>query len=480
MSNMKTLLIPVVVAALLVSAAAMPGHAQSPEDVTFILPIRGMVENALVHVVRRGLAQAEHEKATAIVFVLDTPGGKLGATDKIVKMMEALTIPAYTFVENDAISAGTIIALATEHIYMSPGSKIGDIIPILLSPLGTPQEMPESIEEKQLTYLRALVRSLAQQNGHDEALVEAMVDRNRVYTIGDEVLCPEGEVITLTNVEAERFVGEGENRHRLLSEGTVADLDELLETIGRAHTRRVTQEITNAERIARFIELPLVSSLLLIVGGLGLYIEFKTPGFGLPGIAGIVGLTIFFWGHHVAGLAGWEELVVFAIGFGLLALEIFVIPGFGLAGGAGILLMLGALLAAMVPHYQGVPAYSFSWPDLQSPLQILASSILIATILALLLGKILPKTPIYRWLVLASPQERETDTDSAQPDLLLGQQGTTQTDLRPAGTALFGERRLNVVSRGGYINRNAPVHIVELAGNHIVVELADQQEAAST
>jgi len=438
------------------------------EEVTYIIPIRGTIERALLYVVRRGVAQARKEQAGAVVIVIDTHGGRVDSAEQIAKALHDISVPTYAFVEKDAFSAGAILALAADRIYMAPASRIGAVVPLVMSPLGGVQEVPESVEEKQLSAVRGIIRSVAELKGHDPELAEAMVDRRRVYKIGEEIICPEGEVLTLTNVQAERLVGEGDQRRPLLSSGTVKDLDELLLRIGRAESRQITLEPAAVERVARFVENPLISMLLLVVGGLGIYLEVKTPGFGVPGITGICFLAVFFWGHHVAGLAGMEEMVVFVIGAILLLVEIFVIPGFGITGIAGITLMLGALLSAMVPHYPGTPRFAISWPDFETPIMVLSGSVVATSVLALLLGRFLPGTPLFQRLVLAPAGGV---TNAAQPsEELVGLEGTTATILRPAGTAMFGERRLNVITRAEFIEQGVPVRIVEVSGNHIVVD----------
>ncbi|MBN1268302.1 MAG: nodulation protein NfeD [Kiritimatiellae bacterium] len=462
---------------VLLSLAGVPARAAeeaAERPLVYVMPIKGMIEPALLYVLRRGVAEAESVEADAIIFVMDTPGGTVEAAKDIVRTIHKISVPTYTFVEKDAFSAGAIIALATKHIYMAPGSVIGDAMPILMTPFGGVQEIPEGMEEKMVSGVAALVRSSAEQGGHDPELAEAMVRRSMEYTIGDEVIAKKGELLTLTNVEAERRFSE--RAGPLLSEGTVKDLDELLDVIGYKEARTRELVVTTAEHIARFVAG--LAPVFLIIGLLGIYIEIKTPGFGLPGIVGAVSLAIFFWGHHIAGLAGLEDLVIFLIGTALLLIELLFIPGFGLVGISGIALMTWAVLSAMMRTYPGIPWYQPpTWEQLRPPLVTLSLSLILATVAAAILGRFLPKWSTFNRLVLAQATSRtEGYTAAASSDRLLGATGTAQTALRPAGTVLFGEQRLDVVTRGEYLDPGTSVRVVETHGQRIVVEAAANED----
>lgn len=451
-----------------------PAAASGP---IYVIPVHGMIEPALLYVMRRGVAEAERNQAAAIVLSMDTLGGRLDAATDIVRLMQRVRVPTYTFVEKNAISAGAIIALSTDKIFMGPGSVIGDAMPIMMSPTGGAQEMPEAIEEKTVSAVAALIRAAAQESGHDPQLAEAMVRRELEYKIGDEVISPAGQLLTLTNVEAEREVGPPEARRKLLSAGTRDNLEAMLASEGLAGRETRTLEVTSAERIARFIAA--LAPMLLMAGLLGLYIEFKTPGFGLPGLLGVLALALFFWGHHIAGLAGMEELVIFLVGLGLILIEIFVLPGFGFPGVLGIMLVVWSLLSAMMHRLPG-GSWLPSLPELQLPVFKLSLAIVMSGVAALLLGRFLPKTPLYGHLVL----KQATSTGqgySAGPTGntgLLGALGRTATALRPGGAMLVDDRRIDVVTRGEFVEADAPVRVVEVHGNRVVVEPANPEGKA--
>lgn len=446
--------------------AAEPRDTATEQPLVYVIPIRGMIEPALLYVVRRGVSEAERDQADAIVFVMDTPGGTVDAAREIVFTIQNLSVPTYTFVEKDAFSAGAIIALATRAIYMAPGSVIGAALPIMMSPLGGAQEMPEGVEEKTISAVSALIRAAAEQGGHNKEIAEAMVRRDPELKIGETIIKPEGQLLTLTNEEA--AMPAGDNGKPLLSAGTVGSLEELLARIGMPDAAIREMEVTRAERIARYIAA--LGPLLLMAGLLGIYIEFRTPGFGLPGLLGLSALALFFWGHHIAGLAGQEELLIFALGVVLLAIELLALPGFGLLGISGTLLMALGLLLAMVRRYPGGPVIP-DWDLVQWPLAKMSIALIGTVVFAALLSRWLPALPVFRQLVLEKATDRASGyTAAAEAPELEGRTGVASTDLRPGGAAQIDGRRLDVVTRGQFVNAGTPVRVVEVRGAHRIVE----------
>ncbi len=423
------------------------------------IPIKDQIEPALLYVVRRGVTEAKKEKADAVVFVMDTPGGGVKEAREIISLIGQIDVPVYTFVEKDAYSAGAIIALATKHIYMAPGSVIGAATPLVMTPFGGVEKLPDAIEEKMTSSVAALVRAAAEQGGHDPRLGEAMVRRELGYTAGTNVLSKAGELLTLTASEAEG----------ILSEGTVRDVAAMLEKAGLPDAEIKTLEVTSAERIARFIAA--FAPILLMIGLGGIYIEIKTPGFGLPGILGTAALVLFFFGHHIAGLAGMEDIVLFIIGFTLLFIEVFVTPGFGVLGVGGIALMLFSLFSAMTWKTPGHFWPAFGDSTLQNALSSLALGMVGTVMLGFFAGKYLPKSRVLRPMVLGQQTTRaEGFTAAHDQSELLGKEGVTEMNLRPAGRALFGDDRVNVITRGEFIEKGSAVRVIETSGSRIVVE----------
>jgi membrane-bound serine protease (ClpP class) len=304
-----------------------------------------------------------------------------------------------------------------------------------------------------------MVRAAAEQGGHDPQLGEAMVRRGLEYKVGTNVLSKAGELLTLTDREADG----------ILSEGTVKDVDALLEKAGLPNAEIRTLEVTPAEKIARFIAA--FAPILLMIGLGGIYIEIKTPGFGLPGILGTGALVLFFFGHHIAGLAGMEDVIIFIIGFTLLFIEVFITPGFGVLGVSGIALILFSLLSAMTWKTPGHVPMSFDLQTLQVAIRNLALGATGTCLIGFFAGKYLPKSRVFRPIVLSQSTARAEGFTAAQDhNELLGKEGVAEMNLHPAGRALIDGGRVNVITRGEFIESGSTVRVVETHGAHIVVE----------
>ena len=439
-------------------------QAQETNDASlvYIIPIKKMIEPALLYVVRRGIDEAVRNDANAIILHMDTTGGRVDSAIAIVGALGHSDIPVYTFVEKEAISAGAMIALSTSTIYMKKGSVIGDITPISMGMGGGVQDLPEAEKEKMTSYVAAHVRSAAEQGGHNPDLAEAMVRRDIEYKIGKTLISKSGTVLTLTNSEAEQPVGE--DQHPLLSKGTVGSIDEMLNIIGLSNAEQKILEVSSIERLARMIAA--LAPILMMLGLGGLWLEFKTPGFGIFGIAGITCLLLFFFGHHIAGLAGFEDILLFITGVILLGIEIFVTPGFGIMGISGLLLIFVSFISAMSEHMPGKwRPIDFAPETFSIPLFKVMGSFVGAIILVGIAGKFLPKTKAFQSLILG-----EVVPDADEDAALLGLEGTAHSDLRPGGSAYFDGRKIDVVTRGDYIPRQTNIRVIEVHGNRIVVE----------
>jgi len=405
----------------------------------------------------------------------------LKETREIGAWLLSQEIPVYTFVNTDALSAGAILSLATDHIYMHPAATIGSAMPIMVNPLPVGDkvaQLPPDVQEKILSSVRALVRSYAQRKGHSSDVAEAMVDRAREVKIGDEIVCREGDLLNLTAMEAARVIPPGAKP--VLAAGVANDLDEVLEAAGLAGSTIVRFEVEPAEKVARFVVA--LGPIFLALGVLGLFIEFKTPGFGVPGIFGLALIAVFFLGHNIAGLAGAEEVVLVVIGLALLMLEIFVIPGFGVAGISGIVLISIGTVMAMMPHLPNItPLPGSDGIDVPGLLEFLAIAltkfvvgILVAVVGGWLLSLWLPKTKTYSKIVLTTSLDQEGGYVS-HDDLsakLSGQTGVAATLLRPAGIAMFGSDRVDVVTTGELVKKGDAIKVVEVSGGRVVVEKA--------
>ncbi len=433
------------------------------QALVYQIPIEDQIGPALLYVIRRGVAEASQANADAIIFTMNTPGGRVDITRDILGIIQEIDVPVYTFVVRDAYSAGAIIALATPHIYMAPGSVIGAATPLMMGLTGGVETMPEAVEEKMTSAVAALVRAAAEQGGHSTELAEAMVRREIEYKIGTNVVSKAGELLTLTASEAEG----------VLSEGTVDDLDAMLDAIGLSGAEIKKLEVTSAEKLARVIAA--IAPFLLMIGLGGIYLEIKTPGIGLPGIVGATALVLFFFGHHIAGLAGMEDVVIFIIGFSLLFIEVFITPGFGVLGISGIALILVSLLNAMSWQVPGeiLPDFSGGGATIQHAITNLALGMLGAVILGVTAGHFLPKSRAVRPLVLQQSTDKEGGFTAAHDHSeLLGKEGTAEMNLHPAGRAVIDGNRVNVIAQGEFIGKGSAIKVVEAHGSRIVVQKA--------
>lgn len=440
--------------------------AEPSPPLVYVIPIRSEVATPLVYVVRRGVKEAERAGAQAIVLDMDTPGGRGDAMEEIMEVLGKFNRDSITFVNTKAFSAGAYIAVATKRIYMAPGSVIGAATPVMLMPTGEMPNLPESFEKKITSGYAARIRAEAQKNGYNAAVVEKMVDRTTDLVIDGKTLKPKGEILTLTNVEAEEKYGTPPKP--LLSSGTVKDINELLERAGckGAEIRRI--EPTGVETIADWINT--ISPLLLALGALGIYLEFKLQSFGLIGVAAAACLLLFFFGQYIAGLSGYEYALLFLVGVVLLVIEVFVLPGQFISGMLGTMCILIALLMAMVDHYPGMPVIP-TFPDLKTPLIRLGEALGIAVVFILIAARFLPKSSLWDQLALkaVSTPGHEAPSVSVEPRDWVGREGVAVSYLRPAGKAMIGGQLADVVSEGDLIPKDARVKVLRVEGSRVVV-----------
>lgn len=419
---------PAAAASSSVSAAANDGAK------VFVIPIHGPVERGLARFVDRGLAAARAAQAAMVVFDLNTGGGRLDAGLELRDLIMLAGVPTTTFVSQRALSAGALIALAGEALYMAPGTSIG-------------AAEPRPLDPKILSAVRAEFESTAEAMGRDPTTAAAMVDAAVVV----DGLVGADEILTLTAVQGAN-IG--------FIDGVATDVPHLLQTMGFTAPTVIAVEMTMSEVLARWVTHPDVAALFLSLGFLGLVAEVVTPGFGVPGALGLTFLALFFGGHALAGSAGWAVFALLLVGLALLLVEVFV-PGFGLFGVAGI----GALVASVF-FVAPTPAEA-------------GRSLLIALVAAGTAGVILFRLAggrtLWRRLALGTALTGEAGyTAQSYPRELIGERGEAVTVLRPAGTALVRGRRWDVVTDGSMVPRGTLIVVTDVSGNRILVSpLAD-------
>jgi membrane-bound serine protease (ClpP class) len=442
--------------------------AEASHRRVFIIPIRQDIEPPLVYIVRRGVKEAMEAKADLIVLDMETNGGRISTTEEIIKILDNFKGETVTYVHNHAFSAGAFIAVDTQKIYMAPQSVIGAAAPIMLTSGGEVQDLPSTYEAKMNSAVRALVRTCAQKNGYNVDVVEAMIDKNKELTIDGQVLTKKGEILTLTDTEAAKEYGKPPKP--LLSSGTVKSMDDLLEELGYAGAEQTSITPKGVETLASWLNA--IGPVLLIIGMVGLYIEFKTPGVILPGAIAALAFVLYFLGGYIAGLSGMEWIIVFVIGLALILSELFLHPGTILPGVIGLILVVISLIMAGVDMYPGTPMLP-SLPQLTLPLENLGIAVGSSIVIGLILARFLPHTPIYRTLVSQSASGVGTEKEfQEQQAAHVGQIGVAISNLRPGGKARFGEQVLDVITQGEMIAKGQPVRVLRYSGAEAVVELA--------
>ncbi len=423
---------------LLAMLALWPTHvAPATRPVVYVAPIEGMIDLGLAPFVRRVLDEAAAAGAAAVILEVNTFGGRVDAAVLIRDALLDSRIRTVAFVNKRAISAGALISLAAERIIMADGGTIGAATPV---ELGAPGAPAQPVAEKTVSYMRKEFRATAESRKRPPLLAEAMVDSD----VAIPGVIAKGKLLTLTTQEALKH-GLADARADTL-DAVLASLD-----LAGAEVRRATQ--TWAETLVRFLTHPVVSSLLMTIGILGIIVEIRTPGFGVPGSLGVASLALFFWGHWLVRLAGWEEVLLLGIGLILLAIEVFVTPGFGLTGVLGLAALVGGLGLSLV----GVGA---TWVVVVTAVGQVAASLLLAIAVSLALLRVLPRLPFGRRLVLETELTARGGFASApETDLVwLGKRGTAASiapsrDRRHRGRAGRCRLRRRVHRRGGAAHR---------------------------
>lgn len=413
----------------------VPFNGKANNDLVYVVPVEETVEKGLSSFLKRAVETAEEDRAKAIIFEINTPGGAVDAAGEIGKLLSTTSIKTVSFINKEALSAGAYISLNTDEIYMAPGSTMGAAAII--------DQEGNAADQKAQSYWLSAMKGAAEQNGRDPEYALAMADTDIDLP---EYGAPKGKLLTLTSDQAFE-VG--------YSKGTVASVDEILVKLGYPNAEVKSVDESFAEKLARFITNPIVVPILLSIGSLGLILELYSPGFGIPGFMGLSALLLFFYGHLVAGLAGYETLILFVLGIGLIILELFL-PG-GIAGIIGLVAILASLfLATDNVLYMGI-----------SILIAIGVSILASILMAKVFGK---KMKIFKKIILTDSTSTESGyVSNKNRTELVGLEGYTLTALRPSGSVLIGDERIDVVSEGAYIEKNKRVRIIKAEGARIVV-----------
>lgn len=434
-----------------ISTSAGAVAAQSP--VVYRIPVTGVIENGLAPYIARALSEAADAGAKAAILDIDTPGGRVDAAQRIADAIRGSGVPVFAYVNPRAYSAGALIALATQGIFIRPGGVIGAATPV--DGQGT------KASEKIVSAMRGEFRGLAESHGLDPAVAEAMVDES----IEIPGITEAGKLLTLSANEA---VSVGYAR------GLMDDLTGVLDAIGLAGATVTTPSLNWAEHLVRFLTNPLVAPMLLSLGMLGLVFEVKSGAFGLGGLVSLGSLGLFFGSNLLLGLAGWEEVLMLGLGMIAVGIEVFLLPGFGVAGILGAVLIGGATVLAMLG---AAPTLG----DFTQAAAILGASLIITAAVFIAWLRHIPNSTRFTGLFLSRTTQASEGFVSAPARLdLVGRTGVAVTSLRPSGTARFGEERVDVVTDGEFLDAGSAIRALRSEGYRLVVESVPEIVAPAT
>ncbi len=492
-----------------------PAETVTPRKAA-IVPVHGMIDDVLRRSIQRRLDEARAEGVDLIVFEMNTKGGLVtSALDiaKLIKKLPAEGIRTVAWVNDQAYSAGALISVAAQRIVVAPGASIGDCAPIMVSPAGGLESLGEAERAKAESPILQSFRDSAVRNGYDPLLCRAMVavgtevwwventeTGRRRFVNGAEkkrlideppaeqrawrLVATYADPYNGTEVAARNPVDAGDELLTLsdaealaygLASGWAANRSQLTEVLGLA-AAPATLEITGWERFAQWLNGPMVRGILFVIVLMGAYIEFHSPGLILPGVVALIALGIFLGAPYVAGLASVWTIILLIAGLALLGFEIFVLPGFGVAGILGVLLILVAFVASFVPAEPGAPAFSWptleaTWAAIRTGIIVMSSSLVISVAGIALLARFLPTLPLGRGLVLESVGDADAlAVPDPHPDVALeGDIGIVTGDLRPGGQARFGQHVVDVHSQGEYVEAGRRVQVLRREGLRIIV-----------
>jgi len=427
-----------------------------------VIPVRDEITEPVHYILRRGLK----EGVDVVVLDMDTPGGSAGTALEIMEALGKFSGKTITFVNSEAMSAGAFIAAATEEIWFAPNGVIGAAAAVT----SQGQDIPETMRLKLNSFLRAKIRAASEGKGYRGEVVSAMIDKDYELKIGDKVLKGKGELLSLTATEAAKTYGEPPQA--LLAAGIAKNIDELLtKKYGAGNYEMRRFEVTWSEELARYLNM--IKPILLGLGLLAIYIEFKTPGFGVFGVSGILLLVIVFLSSYAAGLSGHEPLLFFTFGVILLALELVFFHTAGLLGVLGALLMLGSLVWGMADIWPNQPiSVTWSGDVLVAPLKTLFLGLVVAGGLVALLARFLPHGWIWQRLAVSGAVAGDGTATAVVEDQesLVGREGVAATSLFPSGQVEVDGRRYEARLEVGFLEAGAPVRIVARSGFNLIVE----------
>ena len=455
-----------------------------------IIQFHGQIDRKLFLYFKSRLARAKRDGVDLLIIEVDSPGGLLEESQDMAIALRNVDW-AYTvaFVPNEAISGGALVSLGVDEIITSPNAKFGDVGIIAFD---TQLWAYRFVEPKIESYLVSQIRDLCESKGRPPELGEAMVDKEvMVYTrpdkdgnnefkkarVGDENL-PKAPWLLVEESGAERFLTLSGSRCRTLgiAEGLGDDRTDLADRIGFDLKRAKVYEYGLADNLVYYLNHPLITGLLITLGLIALYVELSAPGIGLGGTLAGVCAMLFFWSRFLSGTSGWLEVILFVAGLAFLAIELFVIPGWGVSGVLGLLFLLVSVVMASQNFV--LPTTNQEWNTTLTSLTMILSSFALVFVAAIFITKKFGSLPVFNQMVLApSVESKGEESKSADkkiaplshPVVSVGDWGMAESLLRPAGRALFNGRSVDVVSDGSFIEQGTQIRIVKMVGNIVTV-----------
>lgn len=448
---MKVFQIPFLLFFLLFSTEIQAQESStSPKKKVLTFKIDDNIDPRMNRRVKLALEQAKKQDVDLIVIEMDTYGGAVNDADDIRTMILEYEKPIHVWINKDAASAGALISIACDSIYMAPGGNIGAAT-VVMGGSG------EAAPDKYQSYMRSMMRSTAEAKGRNPKIAEAMVDEN----LEIEGISNKGSVITFSVSEA---------KENGFCEGEMASLNEVIKIQGIDDFELTTFETSNVEAIISFFLNPAVSGFLILIIFAGIYFELQTPGVGFPLAAAIIAIILYFIPYYLNGLAENWEIALFIVGCILLLVEIFVIQGFGVAGILGIVFILTGLTLGMIPNQ----AFDFTFVPSGDLFVALLTVILAAIIAMVLIFALAPK--VNQWkafssIALATTLDKSAGyTSSIYQDSLLNKEGTTHTRLMPSGKVLIEDEIYDAHSRGEFIDQGEKIKVVSTEGTSLKVK----------
>lgn len=456
------------------AGVAAGAEAAGPtKTVVYVVPVHEEVNTPTLYILRRGIKEAIEHEADVVLLDMNTPGGALNVTFDIMEAIGKFPGQTLTYVNKEAMSAGAFISATTGEIWFAPDAVIGAAAPVSTGG----KDIDLTMKQKVVSYLKARVRAVSEDKGYRGQVISAMIDADYELKVGDKVIKPKGELLSLTATEANQRYGEPPQA--LLGAGIARDIPALLtEKYGAGNFEIKQFQVTWSERLAQ--HLTRWSPIMLGLGLLALFVEFKTPGFGIFGIGGTILLAMVFLSNYVAGFSGHEPLILFAIGLLLLALEVIFFPGVAVVAVLGIFMMLGALVWGMADLWPGVP-FTVAWSGdaFVGPLQNLMLGLLVAVVAGLALARFMPRGWVWDKMVIGSTIGGTAQTAGSSPEAaagiaaLIGERGIAVTALRPSGQVEVAGRRYEATVQVGSIDAGEAVRVRGRTDFSLIVEKAD-------